>query len=323
VKKNINGIKFFFWLTLSASLMVCTFIAGARPAESSPIPPGVKPTKIIQAPKGSAKNLSNVSVSSPTPIQIVGKVKGETTNNKFIDEQSPVDTANQQSGIFAVNEQFSDSSLDSNLWQAMTRPKGYRNNEEQAYRPSQVQVGNGNLQITANRDAAGAWHSGEVDSKWSYMYGEFEVRLALSATGPGVWPAAWLLGTTDPWPYNGEVDIFESINSIPTVYGTIHGGGASGGWWLQKYCSNIDITKFHTYKIVKSPGYMSWWVDGNMCGEWSKSQTPAGGVWPFDSHNNIGILNLAIGGDWPGPSNSQTPSTITMFVDYFTVKNAF
>jgi beta-glucanase (GH16 family) len=222
---------------------------------------------------------------------------------------------------YQINEQFSGGSLNSSLWQAMTRSAGYRNSEEQDYLPSQATVANGKLQITASRDANGNWHSAEINSKWAYTYGEFEVRLALSATGPGVWPAAWMMGTTDPWPDGGEIDMFEHINSESTIYATIHGGGSWYHWQLQRSFSGIDVTQFHTYKIVKQPNYMSWWVDGVMRGEWRSSQVPAGNVWPYENHKNFALLNLAIGGSWPGPSNAQTPDNITMFVDYFSVKN--
>jgi beta-glucanase (GH16 family) len=203
----------------------------------------------------------------------------------------------------------------------MMFPKGYRNHEEQDYRPSQVRVADGALRITASRDANGEWHSGEVHSKWRYTYGEFEVRMAVSPVGPGVWPAAWLMGTTDNWPANGEIDILENINGSPTAYGTIHGGGLNGHWQLQRQYSGVDVTGYHTYKVVKGPGAMSWWVDGVKRGEWQQSEAPAGAVWPFESHQNFALLNLAIGGDWPGPSTAATPGTVVMSVDYFTVKN--
>lgn len=224
--------------------------------------------------------------------------------------------------IYQVNEQFSGSNLNTSQWQVMTRPPGYRNNEEEDYSPSQVKVADGTLRITATKDANGSWHSGEVDSKWNYTYGEFEVRLKLSATGPGVWPAAWLMGGSDTWPYCGEIDIFEGINGDGYAYGTIHGGGSPNAWLLQKGVPNIDVTQYHTYKLIKQPNDISWWVDGVRQAEWGPAQLPAGGIWPFENHSNLAILNLAIGGTWPGPSNTSTPNSITMYVDYYTVKNA-
>jgi beta-glucanase (GH16 family) len=203
----------------------------------------------------------------------------------------------------------------------MNLPKGYRNNEEQEYSPGQVQVGDGQLRITATRDGAGAWHSGELHSKWNYTYGDFEVRMALSAVGPGVWPAAWLLGSTDTWPNGGELDMFEAINTDPKAYGTIHGGGPAGHWQLGSVAGGVDVTKYHTYKMSKRPGRVTWYVDGVKRAEWTQAQVPVGGVWPFETHSNFAILNLAIGGTWPGPSSAATPSSVTMMVDWYRVSN--
>lgn len=221
-----------------------------------------------------------------------------------------------------INDQFEGATLNESLWEVITYPKGYRNNEEQDYRPSQVSLADGKLQITASRDENGEWHSGEVHSKWAYRYGEFEVRMALSATGKGVWPAAWLMGSTDHWPGNGEIDIFENINGSNTIHGTIHGGGPNGHWQIQRSFVGIDVTQYHTYKIVKQPGVMSWWIDGIKRGEWHQSETPIGSVWPFENYSYFGLLNLAIGGNWPGPSDASTPDTIHMYVDSYIVTNA-
>lgn len=295
-----------------AGLTVATVGANAR-ATPVAVTPDSKAT-----PSPSASIPASVkATASPQAPQLLGaeaKTGPKTSQNQ---------TAHGAKSTYQVNEQFSGAGLNDSLWQAMTYPAGYRNHEEQDYSPSQVRVANGFLQITASRDSSGQWHSGEVHSKWNYTYGEFEVRLAISATGSGVWPASWLLGTTDPWPYGGELDMMENINGQSTVYGTIHGGGSNGPWQLQHSYSGIDVTKFHTYKLVKQPGYISWWIDGIKQGEWYSSQTPPGGIWPFETHSNFAILNLAIGGDWPGPSTSATPNNITLNVDYYTVKNAY
>lgn len=264
----------------------------------------------------------NGPVASP-PTDTSGSVPNAPPPKGAVIQKVTVQPAPSISGGYQVNEQFTGTSLNTDLWEAMTYPKGYRNNEEQLYRPEQVKVRDGMLQITAGRTQNGEWHSGEVHSKWQYTYGEFEVRLALSATGPGVWPAAWLMGVGKEWPNGGEIDIFESINSQPAAYSTIHAGGSNGHWKLQKQLWGIDVTKFHTYKLVKMPGVISWWVDGVKQGEWVQAHTPAGGVWPFEDYANFGLLNLAIGGTWPGPSDATTPSSITMYVDSYSVKNAW
>lgn len=231
--------------------------------------------------------------------------------------------ATMQQTTVQLFDQFSGTALDTSQWEAMSLPKAYRNNEEQLYSPNNAAVSGGMLRITGSRGHDGQWRSAEVHSKWRYKYGDFEVRLALDKVGQGVWPAAWLLGDGAGWPDAGEIDIFENVNTDPMAIATIHGGGANGHWMSQKSLWGYKTTDFHTYKISKSPGVISWWVDGVKMKEWTKSNTlSAGQVWPFEDYTNMGILNLALGGNWPGPTNSSTPETITMMVDYFKISNA-
>lgn len=264
-------------------------------------------TQTPQIPEGTTTDMK--APINPTPPKQL-HVSSRATN-------TPVNAATTQ-----IDEQFNGSSLDTRLWTVMNRPAGYRNNEEQTYASSQVALKDGHLVITAQRDQSGAWLSGEVNSKWAYTYGDFEVRARLSAHGPGVWPAAWLFNTAGIWPGGGEIDLYESINSDMSVYGTIHANSPSGHWQNQGGVHNIDPRNYHTYKISKQPGVISWWVDGVKRTEWRKESLSSDQSWPFEDFTYMGLLNLAIGGNWPGPSNETTPSKIEYHIDYFTVKNA-
>lgn len=219
-----------------------------------------------------------------------------------------------------VDEQFNGTTLNTNLWSAKSYPKGYRNGEEEDYRPSQVAVANGTMLITASRDASGAWHSGEVESVWSYPTGSFQTRMKVTGIGPGVWPADWMMGRNGQWPTNGEIDTLEEINGKPTAYGTIHGKSSSGNWQLQTALSPFDITQYHVYRIDKTPGDIKWYIDDLLRTEWRQSDTPAGATWPFENNTFYGLFNIAIGGSWPGPSSSSTPNPVVMSVDWYTVR---
>jgi beta-glucanase (GH16 family) len=223
------------------------------------------------------------------------------------------------SGEYLLFDGFDGTSLRTDLWTAMTRPHRYRNNEEQDYRPSQAKVENGNLVITAFKDATG-WHSAELNGKPAFRYAEFEVRMRMDKVGKGTWPAAWLLATTDGWLGGGEIDIMENVNGQNIVHGNLHMGGSVGHWGIGRQYSPVDVTQWHTYKMINTPGHITWWVDGIKRGDYDKSAATAGRNWPFDTHDYYGLLNLAMGGAWPGPTDATTPNPVSLYVDYYSVK---
>ena len=218
---------------------------------------------------------------------------------------------------YLENEQFNGTSLSGTKWVAKTYGKAYRNNEEQDYRPGQAKVEDGNLVITAVKDSSG-WHSGEVESTWQLRYGEYESRMRMSAKGQGIWPAIWLLSGTGGWPGGGEIDIMEAISNNNWVQGTIHAGPSH--WQLYKQFAPFDTTQWHVYKTILAPGKITIFVDNQQYAEFTSAQKPSGATWPFDSNNYYGILNIAMGGEWPGDTTSATPNPVSMYVDYFTVK---
>jgi beta-glucanase (GH16 family) len=60
------------------------------------------------------------------------------------------------------------------------------------------------------------------------------------------------------------------------------------------------------------------YVDGQLYATQSSSSIPAGSRWVFD-HKFFMLLNVAVGGNWPGPPNASTQFPQSMLVDYVRV----
>jgi beta-glucanase (GH16 family) len=161
--------------------------------------------------------------------------------------------------------------------------------------------------------------------KFEQTYGKFEAKIKMPA-GQGLWPAFWMMGNnvdTAGWPNNGEIDIMEIIGSEPsTLYGTVHGPGYSGEDGIGGSTTLPGGAKFaddfHLFAVEWSPEQIIWTLDGTQYLSLKKSQLPAGKRWVFD-HPFYLLLNLAVGGVWPGPPNAQTKFPATLLVDYVRV----
>jgi beta-glucanase (GH16 family) len=161
--------------------------------------------------------------------------------------------------------------------------------------------------------------------KFAQRYGRFEARLKLPF-GQGIWPAFWLLGSNIDgagWPACGEIDVMENIGKEPTIiHGTLHGPGYSGGNAITGLYTLSDGQRFaddfHTFAIEWEPNAVRFYVDGTVYQTKTPANLPAGGRWVFD-HPFFMILNLAIGGNFPGPPDDTTTFPQTMMVDYVRV----
>ncbi len=201
----------------------------------------------------------------------------------------------------------------------------------------------GYLHIVAQQPSAGVYTSASMVTQglFSFQYGRLEARIQVPE-GQGVWPAFWLLGNNEAtvgWPACGEMDVMERINaaglppsgtqSNPLAgttdwnEGSIHGTGFTGG----NLGSTFDFTGgataagWHTYGMIKTPNSIAYYVDDptHPYATFTPSSITAlsGSVWPFDNgQGNYIILNIALGGSWPGPVNATTTFPVTMLVDY-------
>jgi beta-glucanase (GH16 family) len=190
----------------------------------------------------------------------------------------------------------------------------------------------GVLYIVAQQPSTGVYTSARLKTQglFSFQYGRLEFR-AMVPEAQGFWPANWLLGNniaTINWPACGEMDVLERVNVALTPdwnEGSVHGTGFTGGAGLgTQYDFPTGQTaggEFHTYGMIWSPGSVSYYVDDPT--QPYVTYTPSslsgltGAAWPFDAgQSSFILLNLAIGGDYPGSPDNTTPFPSEMLVDY-------
>lgn len=183
------------------------------------------------------------------------------------------------------------------------------------------------LQITATPNGDGKYTSVRMNTlgKYSVQYGYIEARMKIPA-GNGMWPAFWLLGNNIhdvSWPKCGEVDIMENIGKTPgTVYGSIHGPGYTGGQVSTAFTlpnNQVLSEAYHTYSVDWQPGRIVCCLDGKPYVTYTPTSLPAGTSWCFDAQPFFIIVNLAIGGSWPGPPDAAAVFPAHLMVDYVRV----
>jgi beta-glucanase (GH16 family) len=164
----------------------------------------------------------------------------------------------------------------------------------------------------------------KTQGRFVQAYGRFEARLQVPF-GQGLWPAFWMLGEdigTAGWPACGEIDVMENIGREPSVvHGTIHGPGYSGAEGPSGLLTLPGGARFadgfHVFAVEWEPSVLRWYVDGQLY----HTRTPAdlsGRRWVFD-HPFFLLLNVAVGGSWPGSPDATTVFPQVMRVDYVRV----
>ena len=221
-------------------------------------------------------------------------------------------------------------------WKFDVGGSGWGNEELEYYtdRPENSFIRGGNLVIQAQKETfTGSdqvtrdYTSARMTTQglFAQTYGRFEARIKIPR-GQGLWPAFWLLGNNfgkAGWPDCGEIDIMENIGREPfSIHGSMHGPGYSGDLGLTSEYKlpggGQFFDDFHVFAIEWGPKVVHFFVDQELYATFTPSRLPPGMHWVFD-HPFFIILNVAVGGDWPGPPDSTTVFPQVMLVDYVRV----
>ena len=302
-----------FAVSLAAILLVSACTENGRPtplSEVDLVPPGNTETQTNQ-------NIGNPTLNIPATFEV-----------------SPGDTM-----TLVWSDEFDGAKLDPETWFFATGDGtekglagGWGNNELQYYLPDSAQLADGVLSITARQETVEGlnYTSARINTedRFAFEYGRIEASIKLPA-GQGLWPAFWMLPQDTPygaWAASGEIDIVETVNldgsGSDEIFGTIHFGGefpanSSAG---TTYTPSADITtEFHTYAVEWDAAEIRWYFDGTLYGmqnAWTSTAAPFPA--PFDQPFHI-LLNLAVGGNFPGSPDGTTVFPATMEVDWVRV----
>ena len=272
----------------------------------------------------SAASSSSMTIESSSSAETASSSSAETTSSSSAE---PV-------AQYLWHDEFDGETIDTSKWtfEIGTGAGGWGNNEWEYYtsRKENAYIKDGVLHIRAQKeDYEGQKYTSArmiTKDKFAFTYGTVEARIALP-TGKGIWPAFWMLGQNIDevsWPACGEIDIIETINDENIVYGTHHwqynGNHASYGNNTKDYygtSKELDITQFHTYKMVWNEKLIAMYVDEFKYQE-IDIESAKDGLEAFHKPQFF-ILNVAVAGNWPGfeVDDSQFPNE--MLVDYIRV----
>jgi beta-glucanase (GH16 family) len=295
-------------------------------------------SQIYQAPFLVASNLIVKAIAT-----VSGNAASSVASQSF--------TPNIPSGTLVWSDEFTNSTSSNAqpnplVWTYDTGNSGFGNHELENYcawgstaspcntaNPNAYVGTDGYLHIVAQKPSASVYTSARLKTQglFSFQYGRFEVR-AQVPEAQGFWPAAWLMGnniTTVNWPACGEMDVLERTDAATTPdwnEGSIHGTGFTGGnlGTVFYFPSGQTAAGWHTYGMIWNTGSVAYYVDDPthpyVTYTTSSISGLSGAVWPFDvGQSNFILLNLAVGGDWPGNPNATTPFPSEMLVDYVRV----
>ncbi|CAJ1583350.1 glycoside hydrolase family 16 protein [[Mycobacterium] wendilense] len=206
---------------------------------------------------------------------------------------------------------------------------GWGNDELQVYTDSPANAsldGDGNLAIIARGEADQRITSARLTTRGTmdFTYGRAEARIAVPA-GAGLHPAFWLLGSnvdTVGWPQSGEIDVIETLNDARNYHLGVHAPKPGSERGQEVSTSAVAphplAGEFRTYWVERSPGRIVMGIDHLPLFTVTPAELASPADWVFDAPFFL-LLNLAVGGSWPGPPDASTPNPSIMLVDWVKV----
>ncbi len=289
--------------------------------------------EITENTSGSTPVVSTPAVSTPSVSTQSGSIDVAKTGKNALDT-----TANDSNWNLIWNDDFNGPSLDTSKWTVRTYGSGAFNNEQECYKDDGTHVridGNGansHLVLQADQqsnDSSCPYVSGRLDTQGKYAVQpptsgkpvRVEASMQLPQGGDGIWPAFWMLGQnidTVGWPNCGELDLMENVHQLgaSTIQSTVHGLNNESSDQQETLSNGTFSDGYHLIAMDWYTDHMVFSVDGHATE--SIDTTQLGGDQVFNQPFYI-LLNVAVGGGWPGSADSSTPFPQQMNVAFVRV----
>lgn len=265
------------------------------------------------------KKLTKMSLPLIAVITVMLSCSKEKEQEKLANNTSDVNTVAAAADSLLWSDEFNGTAVDLTKW--TFDPGAGQNNEQQYYQAANASVTNGNLVISAKKESAGGriYTSSRLNTsgKFNIQFGRIEARIKIPV-GQGMWPAFWALGqnfSTVGWPKCGEIDIMEHVNTDNIFYGTIHWDNNGHAQYGNQTTSTT--ADYHIFAVEWDATSIRWYVD-NILYNTADIKNNVNGTEEFHKPFFL-ILNLAVGGDWPGTTIDETKLPANLLVDYVRV----
>ena len=255
---------------------------------------------------------------------------------KSSEKQPVVNEWDKEGWALVWNDEFDGPALNLEKWSYEIGGYGWGNNELQYYSDddSTAFIQDGKLVIRADLVPQGTGSSDNLryfssarlrtSGKGDWRYGRIEVKAKL-ALGQGIWPAIWMLPTDwmyGGWPESGEIDIMEHVGYDPgRVHGSIHTGSYNHKINTQRGGSKLldkISSKFYVYAIEWYEDRIDFLIDDSKYFSFQNDGKNDFNTWPFNQRFHL-LINIAVGGDWPGSPDETTQFPTEMEVEYVRV----